>query len=75
MKKDFAGKGLKRPLLYLTIAKLHLDTNNPRLPEDVQGKSEEDVLECLKRLFDLEELAYSLAEYGILMRNLLLLFL
>lgn len=64
MPNKFSGQGRRRPLLDLSVDQLHLDTNNPRLPEDVQGRSEEQVLESLKRVFDLEELAYSLSENG-----------
>jgi hypothetical protein len=43
---------------------LHLDPQNPRLPEEVQGKPEFDILQVLYRDFDLEELAYSITENG-----------
>ncbi len=64
MARDFMGKGRKRPQLNIQITRLHLDLNNPRLPEDVQGSNEGNVLGALKKEFDLEELAYSLSENG-----------
>ncbi len=64
MERRFPGKGRKRPLLDIEVERLHLDVNNPRLPEGVQGTSEEEVLADLKKEFYLEELAYSLAENG-----------
>ena len=41
------------------IDKLHLDLNNPRLPESVLGKSEREILEYLHREGTLLELAES----------------
>lgn len=54
----------KREVKDLPIENLHLDPKNPRLPEEVQGKPESDILEALYRDFDLEELAYSITENG-----------
>ena len=64
MALDFPGKGRKRLQLDISIYKLHLDVNNPRLPENVQGKSEKEVLLTLYREFDLRELAESMAKNG-----------
>ena len=61
---DFPGGGGSRPQIESSIERLLLDTNNPRLPEDYQGKSGVKILECLRRDFDLEELAYSMDENG-----------
>lgn len=61
---DFEGFGGKRPLLYLPPQNLHLDPNNPRLPAEFQGKDEEKIKECLKRLFYLDEIALSMAQNG-----------
>jgi len=58
------GLGRKRPQLNISVHNLHLDPLNPRLPEDIQGKSEEDINYALYRFFDVEELAYSMAENG-----------
>jgi len=43
---------------------LFLDPQNPRLPIEVQGRNEEDIACALYRFFDIEELAYSMAENG-----------
>lgn len=59
-----AGMGRKRPQLNLPIERLHLDPANPRLPEEVQGHEEDDLLEHLFRHFDLEEIAAPMAENG-----------
>jgi hypothetical protein len=52
-----AGLGHRRPQLDIAIDRLHLDSANPRLPEEIQGKSEEEVLQHLFDHFDLEEIA------------------
>lgn len=49
--------GRKRPQLDIEIERLRLDTANPRLPEEIQGKKEAEVLEHLFQHFDLEEIA------------------
>jgi len=43
--------------LDIPIERLHLDSANPRLPEETQGKSEDEVLQHLCDHFDLEEIA------------------
>jgi len=60
------GQGRKRPQLNIDIGKLHLDTKNPRLPEEAQNKSEEVVLQVLYRDFDLHELVESMKNNGYL---------
>jgi len=60
----FAGQGRKRPQLDLKIGQLHLDPNNPRLPEDKQGKSEREILATLYQDFFLDELAESMSRNG-----------
>ncbi len=62
--KNFAGKGRKRPLLNIAVGQLFLDPENPRLPADVQGKSEEEIINALYRYFDTDEVAYSMSENG-----------
>jgi hypothetical protein len=62
--KTFAGKGRKRPLLNIRVEQLFLDPENPRLPVDVQGKPEEDIINALYKYFDTDEVAYSMAENG-----------
>jgi hypothetical protein len=59
-----AGLGRKRPLLNVPIGLLHLDPENPRLPEEAQGRKEEEVLEHLLEHFDLEEIAAPMAQNG-----------
>lgn len=60
----FTGIGRKRPLINIPVEQLFLDPNNPRLPADVQGKSEEEIINALYRYFDTDEIAYSMAENG-----------
>lgn len=62
----FAGKGRKRPLLDIEYSRLFLDTKNPRLPENIQGKKENDLLLFIKKGYYLEELAQSMASNGYL---------
>jgi hypothetical protein len=64
MAKTPTGSGGKRPQLYISADNLHLDPLNPRLPEDIQGKNEEEINYALYRFFDVDELAYSMAENG-----------
>lgn len=59
-----AGVGRKRPQLNIAIENLHLDPENPRLPEEIQGKSEPEVLNHLFRKFDLEEIADPMGKNG-----------
>jgi hypothetical protein len=59
-----SGLGRKRPQLNIAVERLHLDTENPRLPEEIHGKNEEEVLQYLFRHFDLEEVADSMGENG-----------
>jgi hypothetical protein len=59
-----AGIGRKRPLLNVPISRLHLDPENPRLPEEAQGRSEDEVLHHLFEHFDLEEIATPMAQNG-----------
>ena len=59
-----AGLGRKRPLRNLAIARLHLDPANPRLPEDVQGSGEDELMQHLYERFDLDEIAAPMAQNG-----------
>lgn len=59
-----AGLGRKRPLLNVEISRLHLDPANPRLPEEAQGGTEDQLLQHLYEHFDLEEIAAPMAENG-----------
>lgn len=59
-----AGVGRKRTLLDIPIDRLHLDPQNPRLPEEVQGSSPDVLLQHLAEHFDLEEIADPMAQNG-----------
>jgi hypothetical protein len=58
------GVGRKRPLLNVEIARLNLDPENPRLPEEAQGLAEPALMQHLYEHFDLDELAQSMAQNG-----------
>lgn len=60
----FPGYGRKRPQINKPINLLHLDNQNPRLPEEAQGKSEGELLNVLYKVFFLDELADSMAQNG-----------
>jgi hypothetical protein len=62
--KIHAGIGEKKTVIYINIDELHLDPLNPRLPEEVQGKGQSEILEALYDFFDLDELAFSMAQNG-----------
>lgn len=64
MLDKIAGQGRKRPLLNIPTDRLHPDPENPRLQLKDRGKHEKELLLALKRHFDLDELAYSMAENG-----------
>jgi len=59
-----AALGRKRPLLNVEIERLHLDADNPRLPEEAQGTNEDAVLKHLFEHFDLEEIASPMGQNG-----------
>jgi len=63
-KKTTMKRDRKHPQIDVEIEKLYLDTDNPRLPKDVQGKGEADLLKCLYKGFNLEELAESMLQNG-----------
>ncbi len=64
MQKEISGKGRKRPQIDIPIENLELDSRNPRLAEEHQGGTQLDILKVLYEEFDLEEIAYSMAENG-----------
>lgn len=65
MPKDSpAGLGRKRPLRNVAIGRLHLDPANPRLPEEVQGGKEPELMQHLYEHFDLDEIAAPMAQNG-----------
>jgi hypothetical protein len=59
-----SGRGRKRPLVDVPVERLELDPKNPRLPMDLREKEQSEILAIFKRYFDLDELAYSMAENG-----------
>lgn len=63
---NFPGSGRKKPQLNISYKSLFLDTLNPRLPEKIQGKPEEDLLKFIKKAYYLEELAQSMSVNGYL---------
>jgi hypothetical protein len=64
MTKKIAGLGRKRPQLNIPIEFLDLDPQNPRLARESLKDSQFDLLHTLYQDFDIEELAYSMAENG-----------
>lgn len=62
--KPLPGRGRKRPQFNIPTVSLLLDPLNPRLPRDAKGKKQEEILVILKRDFDLDELALSIAANG-----------
>lgn len=66
MSDNFPGIGRKRPQLNIEYERLFLDKNNPRLPFNIQGKSEPELIKFIKRAYYLEELAQSMSVNGYL---------
>jgi hypothetical protein len=64
MAKKIAGLGRKRPQLNIPIELLDLDPENPRLAKESLSDSQFDLSQTLYQDFDIEELAYSMAENG-----------
>jgi len=54
----------KHPQIDISIDRLNLDTDNPRLPADTQGKGETELLRTLHRGFNLGELINSMLQNG-----------
>lgn len=63
-KRIAKGAGHRRPLIDVSIENLHLDPSNPRLPEEIQGKKEPELMRHLLDHFDLDELASSMSTNG-----------
>lgn len=59
-----AGIGRKKPQLDIPIARLELDPKNPRLSEEAQGTSQDELTIHLFDNFDLDEIAESMAKNG-----------
>src|SRR5436309_1990830 len=64
MTRELAGAGTKRPQLDIPINQLELDSENPRLAQEFRGASQLELLKILFHQFNLEEIAYSMAENG-----------
>lgn len=64
MSTDFAGKGRRRPQIDLSIDKIFLDTENPRLAKQRDASTQFDILKTLYDEYDLEEIAMSMSENG-----------
>ena len=54
----------KLPPINIPLSSLFLDPQNPRLPEEAQGKGESEVPKALYRDFNLDEIAQSMAQNG-----------
>jgi len=54
----------KRPQMNIDIEKLFLDRDNPRLPENIQGQNEAELLKALYKGFNLDELIDSMRQNG-----------
>ena len=59
-----AGIGRKKPQLDIPISRLELDPKNPRLSEEAQGSSQDELVTHLFDNFDLDEIAESMAKNG-----------
>ena len=55
-KKTDQKSGIRRPRLDIPAERLFLDPENPRLPEDIQGKKESELLNALYKGFNLDEI-------------------
>ncbi len=64
MTAKIAGLGRKRPQLNIPIGYLYLDVDNPRLAKESYGSTQLDLIQNLYQEFDIEELAFSMAENG-----------
>ena len=64
MAKKNSQSGRKRPQIDISLANIELDNKNPRLAEEYQGGTQFDILKVLYDEFDLDEIAYSMAENG-----------
>jgi len=54
----------RRPQLNIEIERLFLDKDNPRLPENIQGQNEAELLKALYKGFNLDELIASMSQNG-----------
>jgi len=54
----------RRPQLNIKTERLFLDKDNPRLPENIQGQNEAELLKALYKGFNLDELINSMRQNG-----------
>jgi hypothetical protein len=54
----------KRPQLNIEIERLFLDKDNPRLPENIQGQPQAELLKALYKGFNLDEIIDSMRQNG-----------
>jgi hypothetical protein len=64
MVTKIGGLGRKRPQINASLNNLLLDNQNPRLPEEYKGSNQSSIFKILYTKFDLEEIAFSMAENG-----------
>lgn len=64
MDKKNTIEGRKRPQLSIPLENLELDNENPRLAKKYNGATQIDIFQVLLEHFNLEELAFSMAENG-----------
>lgn len=64
MGKKNTIEGRKRPQLNIPLENLELDNENPRLAKEYQGATQIDIFKVLLEHFNLEEIAFSMAENG-----------
>lgn len=64
MATNAAGIGRKKPQLDIPISRLELDPKNPRLSEEAQDTSQNELIKHLFDNFDLDEIAESMAKNG-----------
>ncbi len=64
MDKKNTIEGRKRPQLSIPLENLELDKENPRLAKKYHGATQIDIFQVLLEHFNLEELAFSMAENG-----------
>lgn len=64
MAKKNSQIGRKRPQIDISLVNIELDNKNPRLAEEHQRGTQFDILKVLYEEFDLDEIAYSMAENG-----------
>lgn len=64
VKKDNQTGTQRMPQMNIEIERLFLDKDNPRLPENIQGQNEAELLKALYKGFNLDELIDSMRQNG-----------